>query len=101
MKRKNTRERKLNHALASLVPAALLAASTLQARADGQTVATDATLKKVHHIVVIYQENWSFDSLYGQFPGADGLQNGFDTLPHMDKTYGYTNHLYATPVPFT
>ena len=36
---------------------------------------------RLKHIVVIYQENWSFDSLYGQFPGADGLQNGFDTLP--------------------
>jgi phospholipase C len=36
---------------------------------------------KVQHIVVIYQENWSFDSLYGQFPGANGLQNGFDNLP--------------------
>ena len=27
---------------------------------------------KVNHIIVIYQENWSFDSLYGHFPGATG-----------------------------
>jgi phospholipase C len=27
----------------------------------------------IDHIVVIYQENWSFDGLYGHFPGADGL----------------------------
>jgi phospholipase C len=29
-------------------------------------------LKDIKHIIVIYQENWSFDSLYGRFPGADG-----------------------------
>jgi len=32
-------------------------------------------LSKIKHIVVIYQENWSFDSLYGKFPGANGLAN--------------------------
>lgn len=26
------------------------------------------TLRDIKHIIVIYQENWSFDSLYGQFP---------------------------------
>jgi phospholipase C len=31
-----------------------------------------ASLSDVQHIVVIYQENWSFDSLYGKFPGANG-----------------------------
>ncbi len=30
---------------------------------------------KVKHIVVIYQENWSFDGLYGKFPGANGIAN--------------------------
>lgn len=32
-------------------------------------------LMKINHVIVIYQENWSFDSLYGYFPGANGLQN--------------------------
>src|SRR5262249_38800672 len=32
-------------------------------------------LKKIRHIIVIYQENWSFDGLYGKFPGADGLSD--------------------------
>jgi acid phosphatase len=35
----------------------------------------DTRLSKVKHIVVIYQENWSFDSLYGLFPGANGIAN--------------------------
>ena len=39
------------------------------------------SLKDIKHIIVIYQENWSFDSLYGQFPGADGYANSFGTLP--------------------
>ena len=30
---------------------------------------------RVKHIVVIYQENWSFDALYGKFPGANGIAN--------------------------
>ena len=28
---------------------------------------------KINHFIVLYQENWSFDSLYGNFPGADGI----------------------------
>jgi phospholipase C len=30
---------------------------------------------KVNHIVVIYQENWSFDAQYGKFPGSNGIAN--------------------------
>jgi phospholipase C len=29
---------------------------------------------KINHVIVIYQENWSFDGLYSQFPGANGLK---------------------------
>jgi phospholipase C len=32
-----------------------------------------ASLDDITHIVVIYQENWSFDALYGEFPGANGF----------------------------
>jgi phospholipase C/phosphodiesterase/alkaline phosphatase D-like protein len=37
----------------------------------------DATepLNNIQHIVVVYQENWSFDGLYGSFPGANGIAN--------------------------
>ena len=30
-------------------------------------------INRLNHIVVVYQENWSFDGLYGQFPGANGV----------------------------
>ena len=42
----------------------------------------------IHHFIVIYQENWSFDSLYGYFPGANGLSNAGDTIPQYDKVTG-------------
>jgi acid phosphatase len=32
-----------------------------------------SSIKRVQHVVVIYMENHSFDNLYGQFEGADGL----------------------------
>ena len=41
-------------------------------------------LTEIKHIIVIYQENWSFDALYGQFPGANGYANSFDTFPQLD-----------------
>jgi phospholipase C len=34
-----------------------------------------AKSKKIKYVIVIFQENWSFDTLYGKFPGANGLAN--------------------------
>jgi phospholipase C len=31
--------------------------------------------QKIKHVIIIYQENWSFDTLYGKFPGVNGLTN--------------------------
>jgi phospholipase C len=43
-------------------------------------------LSKIKHIVVIYQENWSFDSLYGLFPGANGIaQSSPASLNQTDR----------------
>ena len=41
-------------------------------------------LSRVGHIVVIYQENWSFDSLYGKFPGANGLASAGNAVKQVD-----------------
>ena len=35
--------------------------------------AVDANIHKIQHVVIIEQENRSFDSYFGTFPGADGL----------------------------
>ncbi|HEX4000291.1 MAG TPA: alkaline phosphatase family protein [Pirellulales bacterium] len=41
--------------------------------------------RRVSHIIVIYQENWSFDGLYGKFPGADGLADAGKAATQLDK----------------
>src|SRR5208282_162050 len=49
------------------------------------TYAAPSPFSQIQHIVVIYQENWSFDSLYGKFPGANGIANaGYNTI-QVDK----------------
>jgi phospholipase C len=43
-------------------------------------------LSQVNHVVVIYQENRGFDSLFGNFPGANGLANApASTIAQVDK----------------
>src|SRR5437870_4514673 len=42
----------------------------------GQDATAQSKLGKINHIVVLYLENRSFDNLYGEFPGADGLSHG-------------------------
>ena len=43
------------------------------AAAAPDSATTQALREKVKHVVVIYAENRSFDNLYGNFPGANGL----------------------------
>ena len=45
----------------------------ISSQAFSQDSKPDPELSHIKHIVVIYQENWSFDSLYGLFPEANGL----------------------------
>jgi phospholipase C len=78
--------------------AAVVSATAPTVHADS---ARDRGLSKIKHIVVIYQENWSFDSLYGLFPGANGLANGFGTVIQRDRTASppYSTYIYKTPQP--
>src|SRR2546427_8802403 len=64
---------------------------------------SEHAVERIKHIIVIYQENWSFDSLYGQFPGADGLANSFDAIPQLDvsATPAYSSLILLTPSPLT
>lgn len=41
-------------------------------------------LKKIEHIIIIYQENRSFDSLFGTFPGAEGIPPIEKINPQID-----------------
>jgi acid phosphatase len=55
-------------ALAALTVTAIAAGGAGAGRGDDQ-------LSKVNHIVVIYEENHSFDNLYGGWEGVNGPQN--------------------------
>jgi phospholipase C len=60
----------------SLLILALLAFATVGAIATAaDRKNADSALHAIKHIILIYQENWSFDSLYGLFPGANGIGN--------------------------
>ncbi len=60
--------------------------SLIPAHAFGQESKQDSELRHIKHVVVIYQENWSFDSLYGLFPGANGLaQSSPKSLNQTDR----------------
>jgi len=74
---------------------------TTDAGADGGGSATpppdagapSAKLEDIRHIVVVVLENWSFDSLYAEFDGADGLAGATKAAPQIDPA---TGQAYAT-----
>jgi phospholipase C len=55
-------------------PSAFSAESDAAASNAGDDLKSEGEgLRRLKHIVVIYLENHSFDNLYGEFPGANGL----------------------------
>jgi acid phosphatase len=55
-----------------------------------------APANPINHVIVIYQENWSFDSLYGSFPGANGVAKAGAAIKQVDKN---NQLLTALPQP--
>src|SRR5262245_57203737 len=55
----------------------------LAAAVHGQR--STASLSDIQNIIVIYQENWSFDSLYGFFPGANGISRAGRAVRQVSK----------------
>ena len=69
-------------------------------------------IEKVGHVIVVYMENHSFDNLYGEFPGANGLSDAtsakylqidtgtgeyYSTLPWSDPSFVPTPVLPNAP----
>lgn len=71
--------------------ASLVVALWLGACADA-TAPAKGDVSKINHVVVIYLENRSFDNMYGEFPGADGLLNAAGAPKQVDTT----GEVYAT-----
>src|ERR1700712_4949494 len=82
---------RFRHALVALAVASLLGLAACGGGSDSPVPVTDTTTllqEKVKNIVVIYAENRSFDNLYGNFPGANGLStvvnaNGVPTAAYV------------------
>ena len=71
--------------------------------ACGSTNATNQSansgIQKIKHIIVIMQENRSFDSYFGTYPGADGIpsKNGVPTVCVNDPQTGQCVKPYHNP----
>jgi len=84
----------MNPRVRIIVPAAvvsLLALTALPA-AGTESNRDDSSLNKINHIVVIYEENHSFDNLYGTWEGVNGRSNApsAKTLQVGQTTGAYT-----------
>ena len=73
----------------------LLALLAAGCAADKPAPIAPQGIDRIEHVVVLFQENWSFDGLFGKFPGANGLANAGNALPQSDK-YG---HVYSVLPP--
>ena len=51
----------------------MVAAACLAPMAGARTAWTVSGIHKIRHVVIIMQENRSFDSYFGTYPGADGI----------------------------
>lgn len=79
----------MNRRLSCLfIPLALPLLLHAAARHKHSTPPSDfaAQIKRVGHVIVIYQENWSFDGLFGRFPGANGLANAGAAVHQVDRS---------------
>jgi antirestriction protein ArdC len=63
----------------------LLAQNQATGPAAGRVLAQTTGLDAIQHVIVIYQENWSFDGLYGKFSGADGIANAGDRVKQISS----------------
>ncbi|MEO6844059.1 MAG: alkaline phosphatase family protein, partial [Ginsengibacter sp.] len=68
----------------------------------------DDGIRQINHVVVIYMENHSFDNLYGEFKGANGIENAekgnFVQVDKEGKPYKYLpeiprNNSFPTNLP--
>src|SRR2546430_12146576 len=74
----------MNPRVRLVVPAALASVLALTALpAAGATSSSSDSLGRVNHIVVIYEENHSFDNLYGGWEAAHG--RGRPDTPHTKQ----------------
>src|SRR5882724_2309880 len=86
-KSENLMSRTIKVLCAVVITMAMVSCGTPVAPKPAQErVVAPSDLKKIEHVIIIYQENWSFDGLYGKFAGANGLMNAQSTVQQVDKS---------------
>src|SRR5579864_6157805 len=85
-----TRQKLFKSAIAVCAVIVICAALVSWHFTQRQSALTDSGIHKIKHIVIIMQENRSFDSYFGTFPGADGIpmKNGVPTVCVNDPKSG-------------
>src|SRR5438874_433221 len=88
--------RRLAAALVTALAIVSCVSPNSRATASPTASAGAAGLQKINHIIVIMQENRSFDEYFGLYPGADGLprQNGQFTICVSDPINGGCDRPY-------
>jgi phospholipase C len=86
--------------LGSLILFCMLPAGLVSARPPAARARTSPFLvnlrSRIRHVFVIYQENRSFDSYFGTFPGADNLATP-EARTHGFREYDSIGHTWVTP----
>jgi phospholipase C len=91
-------------AAASVLAAGLLAACTSPGQGTGssgtqqQSTAGLTGIHKIRHVIIIMQENRSFDTYFGTYPGADGIRthDGVPTVCVPNPSGGCTRPYHDT-----
>ena len=80
----------------ALVALAMIATGCSDETSTGPGSTLTAGRGKLTHVVIIMQENRSFDTYFGTFPGADGIpmQNGVPTVCNPDPATGGCDRPY-------
>ena len=78
------------HKNPSNVLATMAVVLTLGVLSSCSTSSPEANIHKIRHVIVIFQENRSFDSYFGTYPGADGIpmKNGVPSVCVPDPAHG-------------
>ncbi len=69
----------------SLIVSFLVALSVVVPAAAQSASAGPQGLERIQHIIVVYLENHSFDNLFGNFPGANGLAKAGAAPRQVDR----------------
>jgi phospholipase C len=89
------------HAFYTAMLACLLLSPLLVACSGttNQNQSSNSDIHKIKHVIVIMQENRSFDTYFGTFPGADGIpmKNGVPTVCVNDPLTGQCVKPYHNP----